>query len=99
MKCAKKIHLLTDTLKLKKTKIKQVWIRKSDLRSYMVNVVHKSIIRNSRYFDSGCSKHMTEDRAILTYNKSYAGGMITLGDDAQSRIEGITYMKKCTLRC
>ena len=39
------------------------------------------------YLDSGCSRHMTEDRSLFKVFKSKKGGNVTFGDGSKSRIK------------
>ena len=38
------------------------------------------------YFDSGCSRHMTDDRSYFSELKECPSGHVTFGDGAKGRI-------------
>ena len=40
------------------------------------------------YLDSGCSRHITEDRSLFKVFKSKKGGNVTFGDGSKSQIKG-----------
>ena len=40
------------------------------------------------YLDSGCSRHMTEDRSLFKTFESKKGGNVTFGDGSKSQIKG-----------
>ncbi|PNX57810.1 serine/threonine protein kinase SRPK1, partial [Trifolium pratense] len=55
-------------------------------------IAHTSLRASSRqdwYFDSGCSRHMTEVEGYLANLKSYATSFVTFGDGAKGEIKGI----------
>ncbi|XP_062114816.1 uncharacterized protein LOC133827603 [Humulus lupulus] len=54
-------------------------------------VVHTSLLAcnsDQWYFDSGCSRHMTENKHLLTNLLSYVEGYVTFGDGSKGRIMG-----------
>ncbi|GAV71320.1 hypothetical protein CFOL_v3_14814, partial [Cephalotus follicularis] len=40
------------------------------------------------YLDSGCSKHMTDDKSLFVKFESNEGGDVTFGDNAKGKIKG-----------
>jgi hypothetical protein len=55
-------------------------------------IAHTSLRVSSKddwYFDSGCSKHMTGEKAYLKEVKAYSNSYVTFGDGAKGRIKGI----------
>ncbi|KAJ0077105.1 hypothetical protein Patl1_35904 [Pistacia atlantica] len=44
---------------------------------------------NKWFLDSGCSRHMTEDKSLFTLLKSKNGGNVTFGDNSKGKIIGI----------
>ncbi|XP_062100847.1 uncharacterized protein LOC133806773 [Humulus lupulus] len=54
-------------------------------------VVHTSLLAcnsDQWYFDSGCSRHMTGNKHLLTNLLSYVEGYVTFGDGSKGRIMG-----------
>ncbi|KAK8624782.1 hypothetical protein V6N13_089668 [Hibiscus sabdariffa] len=49
----------------------------------------KASSANSWYLDSGCSRHMTDDKSRFLEFKSKSGGVVTFGDNSKGNIEGI----------
>ncbi|KAA3479754.1 Retrovirus-related Pol polyprotein from transposon TNT 1-94 [Gossypium australe] len=45
--------------------------------------------KNSWYFDSGCSRHMTDDKSHFMELMPKNGGEVTFGDNSKELIEGI----------
>lgn len=45
-------------------------------------------MQNSWYFDSDYSSDMPNNHSMLTNYRSHVGGLVTFGDDGQSKIEG-----------
>ncbi|MCH81590.1 gag-pol polyprotein [Trifolium medium] len=55
-------------------------------------IAHTSLRVSSKedwYFDSGCSKHMTGEKAYMKEVKSYSNSYVTFGDGAKGKIKGI----------
>lgn len=48
-----------------------------------------SMFSISWYFDSGSSRHMVDNRFMLTNCKSYVCGLVTFGDGDKSKIKDI----------
>ena len=48
----------------------------------------KTDLPGNWYFDSGCSRHMTDDKTHLTDFKSVNGGNVTYGGGAKGKITG-----------
>ncbi|XP_062103534.1 uncharacterized protein LOC133814611 [Humulus lupulus] len=65
-----------------------VWIVKKETNCLAAFTCHKSRASNSWYFDSGCSRHMTDDANILTNFKSLKCGVVTFGDGMSGNIVG-----------
>ena len=40
------------------------------------------------YLDSGCSRHMTGNKALLTYLEDYNGGSVRFGDGGKVKVAG-----------
>ncbi|TYK25843.1 gag-pol polyprotein [Cucumis melo var. makuwa] len=51
------------------------------------------------YFDSGCSRHMTENRSFFSELKECASGHVTFGDGARGRIIAKGNIDKNNLPC
>ena len=54
---------------------------------FMMKSAFKVMDTCLRYLDSGCSRHMTEDRSLFKVFKSKIGGNVTFGDGSKSRIK------------
>ncbi|KAK2359751.1 hypothetical protein QL285_085096 [Trifolium repens] len=55
-------------------------------------IAHTSLRVSSKddwYFDSGCSKHMTREKAYLKEVKNYSNSYVTFSDGAKGKIKGI----------
>jgi hypothetical protein len=55
-------------------------------------IAHTSLRVSSKddwYFDSGCSKHMTGEKAYLKEVKNYSNSYVTFGDGPKGKIKGI----------
>ncbi|KAI3718335.1 hypothetical protein L6452_19200 [Arctium lappa] len=46
------------------------------------------------YLDSGCSRHMTGDKELLSSFKAKSGGAVTFGDNKQGHIKGYCELSK-----
>ena len=40
------------------------------------------------YFDSGCSRNMTGNKALFTYLEDYNGGSVRFGDGGKAKVIG-----------
>lgn len=74
--------------KRKNTTNKQVWIKKEDNLCLVAHVALKILDTCLCYLDSGCSKHMIGDKALLKEIQMGRGGKITYGDGSQSKVIG-----------
>ncbi|XP_057779449.1 uncharacterized protein LOC130998029 [Salvia miltiorrhiza] len=66
-------------------------LRKSSYRnhrSYVVRTSSWSGAQDKWYLDSGCSRHMTGNKSLLTNIKTVSGKGVTLGDGVQSKVIG-----------
>ncbi|XP_062075968.1 uncharacterized protein LOC133780108 [Humulus lupulus] len=67
------------------------WKPKSDLNKNVALVAHTSLSafhEDQRYFDSGCSQHMTGNRNVLVNYKEGKEGVVTFGDGNKGQIFG-----------
>ena len=67
-------------------KTKTVWIRKNDLRGYVVHNALKVHNSNMWYLDSGCSRHMCGNKVFFDTVTKCDGGLVTFGDGNTFRI-------------
>ncbi|XP_010556362.1 PREDICTED: uncharacterized protein LOC104825683 [Tarenaya hassleriana] len=65
------------------------WVRKSDLACNVAYTTEQNNDTGIWYFDSGCSKHMTGNQALLKgFIETPSGGSVTFGDGKQGKILG-----------
>ncbi|KAL2532388.1 CCHC-type domain-containing protein [Abeliophyllum distichum] len=71
-------------------------IEEDEVQEEIVNMCFMAIedevprkVKSNWFLDSGCSKHMTEDRSLLSNLKRKDGGHVTFGDNAKEKIIGI----------
>ena len=71
-----------------KTPITQryIWIPKN--KGLLVHTALKAVDHSLWYLDSGCSRHMTGDRAYLSTIIEYEGGTVTFGDGNIAKVVG-----------
>ena len=74
-------------------KPKTVWIRKNDLRGYVIHTALKAHNSNMWYLDSGCSRHMCGNKVFFDTVTKCDGGLVTFGDGSISRVVG-----KCNIK-
>lgn len=58
-------------------------------KNIVCHVAHTSLLAYNNdlwYFDSGCSRHMTGNKAFLNNLVSYDAGFVTFGDGFKSKI-------------
>jgi hypothetical protein len=67
---------------------KQVWVKKEDNLCLVSHTALKILDPCLWYLDSGCSKDMTGDKALLKEVQMGKGGRITYGDGSQSKVIG-----------
>ncbi|XXG89606.1 hypothetical protein AAC387_Pa12g1568 [Persea americana] len=88
-----------------KTKTKTIWVRKSDIHCQVDFTTLSAQESDVWYLDSGCSRHMTGNKALFTHLEDYNGGSVRFGDgdldmevpnktlDSQSDLESETEKK------
>ena len=65
---------------------KKVWVSKSDLICLSLFTYLRACATNPWYFDSGCSRHMTDNKSILVNYKSMSDGLVTFSDGVQGKV-------------
>ena len=69
-------------------KTKTIWVRKSDLRCHVVFTALSAQESDVWYVDSGCSWHMTGNKALFTHLEDYNGGRVRFGDGGKAKVIG-----------
>jgi len=72
----------------KKKTSKQVWVKIEDNLCLVAYTALKILDTCLWYLDSGCSKHMTSNKTLLTEVQMGKGGRITYVDGSQSKVIG-----------
>ena len=67
-------------------KPRTTWIRKTDYKAYVSFISLRPCTTDFWYFDSGCSRHMTDDRSVLINYQKVDRENITFADDVKSRV-------------
>ncbi|MCI24103.1 gag-pol polyprotein, partial [Trifolium medium] len=70
-------------------KTKKEWKPKGDDVSLIVHTSFRASFREDWYFDSGCSRHMTEVEKFSVDLKPYSTSFVTFGDGAKGEIKGV----------
>ena len=73
---------------LKKPKIIQVWVRKTDICCYVVHFALKAQNSLLWYLDSGCSRHITGNKSLFSSIEKYDGGLVHFRDGNNTRVIG-----------
>ena len=68
------------------TKPIRMGVEKSDFNCFASFTYLRICATNSWYFDSSCSKHMTNNQNILVDYKSISDGLVTFGDGVTRRV-------------
>ena len=63
-----------------------IWIKKLDLICYVAYTFLKVMFTYSWYFDSGCSRHMTDERNFLKVYQNVVEGQVSFRDGAKRRV-------------
>jgi len=69
--------------------IKKHWVPKSNVTSLIAHIPLKISAKEEWYFDSGCSRHMTGNKDLITGLHPHAISYVTFGDGAKGEIKGI----------
>ena len=69
-------------------KTKTIWVRKSDLHCQVVFTALSAPESDAWYLDSGCSRHMTGNKALFTHLEDYNGGSVRFGDGGKAKVIG-----------
>ena len=80
------IHNRQSLVKHVNTETKTVWIRKNDLRGYVVHTALKAHNSNMWYLDSGCSRHMCDNKVFFDIMTKCDGGLVTFEDGNTSKV-------------
>ena len=59
--------------KTKISNVKQIWVKKNELKCFVVHTALKAIESHSWYLDSGCSHHMTRNKSLFTSFTEFDG--------------------------
>ncbi|CAJ2652046.1 unnamed protein product [Trifolium pratense] len=68
---------------------RQEWREKKKTTGLIAHTSLRASSRETWYFDSGCSRHMTGVEHYLEDLKSYATSFVTFGDGAKGEIKGV----------
>ncbi|WKA05456.1 hypothetical protein VitviT2T_023422 [Vitis vinifera] len=71
--------------KTKLSNVKQIWVKKNELKCFVVHTALRAIESHSWNLDSGCSHHMTGNKSLFT---EFDGGNVTFGDGNMARVKG-----------
>ena len=74
--------------KTKISNVKQIWVKKNELKCFVVHTALRAIESHSWYLDSGCSHHMTGNKSLFTSFTEFDGGNVTFGDGNMARVKG-----------
>lgn len=69
----------------------KVWVRKQDMYcnvAYTADTPYSRSVDTKRYFDSGCSRYMTEIQRNLDKFEDVTAGKVTFGGGAKGKIKG-----------
>ncbi|GFP94262.1 pullulanase 1 chloroplastic [Phtheirospermum japonicum] len=69
-------------------RVKQVWVKKNEIKCNMIYLSLKSYVPVTWYFDSGCSKHMIGSEDLLSNTVKFQGGKVKYGGGANGQIIG-----------
>jgi len=69
--------------------VKKEWMPKSNNVGLMVHTSQKTSSNEVWYFDSGCSRHMTEENSLFKNIRSCDRGYVTFGDGGKGKILGM----------
>ncbi|KAK0594043.1 hypothetical protein LWI29_032338 [Acer saccharum] len=72
----------------KKAKIVAKWIRKNENICHVAQIALKANSSNFWYLDSGCSRHMTENKSFFETLVMEEGGNVTFGDGSKRNVVG-----------
>ncbi|XP_051149296.1 uncharacterized protein LOC127264013 [Andrographis paniculata] len=92
----RRIQWPTEELK-QNIKVKFVWIPKETQKQLECNVIlssQESTRADRWYFDSGCSRHMTNQKGILKNFVEDRSGEVIFGDGAKGKISGYGILEK-----
>nr|CAN82949.1 hypothetical protein VITISV_018262 [Vitis vinifera] len=78
--------------KTKVSNVKQIWVKKNELKCFVVHTTFRASESHSWYLDSGCSHHMTGIKSLFTSFTEFDGGNVTFGDGNVARVKS-----KCTI--
>ena len=82
-----KINYFKENMKAKKTQSKNVWVEK---KKCFAGICDDRLPSSYLwYFDSGCSRHMTGDKSILTDIRPMHCGSVTFGNGIEGNVLGI----------
>ena len=92
-KCSKIPHngeLKGNTLneKTKVSNLKQIWVKKNELKCLIVHIALRASETHLWYLDSGCSHHMTGNKSLFTSFIEFNGGNVTFRDGNVARVKG-----------
>ncbi|KAI5396719.1 hypothetical protein KIW84_062808 [Lathyrus oleraceus] len=68
---------------------KKQWVPKTNVTSLIAHISFRVSAKEDWYFDSGCSRHMTGNKDLLTGLHPHAISYVTFGDGAKGEIKGI----------
>ncbi|CAJ2657156.1 unnamed protein product [Trifolium pratense] len=85
----RRVHQAFYTPAFSNIETKKEWREKKKITGLIAHTSLRASSRETWYFDSGCSKHMTGVEKYLENLKSYATSFVTFGDGAKAEIKGI----------
>ncbi|KAJ9680449.1 hypothetical protein PVL29_019700 [Vitis rotundifolia] len=74
--------------KTKISNVKQIWVKKNELKCFVVHTALRASESHSWYLDSGCSHHMTGNKSLFTSFIEFDRGNVTFGDGNVARVKG-----------
>ena len=69
-------------------KTKTIWVCKSNLHCQVVFTALSAQESDVWYLDSGCSRHMTGNKALFTHFEDYNGGSVRFGNGGKAKVIG-----------
>ena len=74
--------------KTKVSNVKQILVKKNELKCFVVHTALRATKSHSWYIDSGCSYHMIGNKSLFTSFTEFDGGNVTFEDGNVARVKG-----------
>ena len=73
--------------KTKVSNVKQILVKKNELKCFVVHTSLRACESHSWYLNSGCSHHMTGNKSLFTSFIEFDGGNVTFGDGNVAKVK------------